>query len=76
MEEDLAAETVPERLGPWRILREIGGGGMSRVYLVARADEQFQKCAALKILGLGREADTEDGCDGSGQAAEVRASGT
>ncbi|MDQ1348232.1 MAG: hypothetical protein QG573_1606, partial [Acidobacteriota bacterium] len=29
----LAAEEVPEAIGPYRILREIGRGGTGRVYL-------------------------------------------
>ncbi len=37
-------------LGPYRIIREIGHGGMGGVYLGARADEAFQKFVAIKIL--------------------------
>ena len=43
------------QIGPWRLLRVIGRGGMGTVYLAERADDQFDKRAALKILpkGLG-----------------------
>ncbi|MBW3552433.1 MAG: serine/threonine-protein kinase [Gemmatimonadetes bacterium] len=37
-------------LGPYRILREIGHGGMGTVYLAERADHQYEKRVALKIL--------------------------
>ena len=37
-------------IGPYRILREIGHGGMGTVYLAERADNQYQKTVALKLL--------------------------
>ena len=37
-------------LGPWKILSDIGEGGMSRVCLTERDDGQFQQRAAVKIL--------------------------
>jgi len=43
------------RIGPYRILRELGHGGMGTVYLAARADEQFQKRVALKIIRSGAD---------------------
>lgn len=46
------------RLGAYEIVREIGRGGMGAVYLARRADEQFQKQVAIKILKRGT--DTED----------------
>lgn len=49
----------PERIGPYRILREVGRGGMSTVYLAERADGQFAQQVALKIIrgGTADEAD-------------------
>lgn len=38
------------RVGDYEILREIGSGGMGRVYLARRADEAFQRKVAIKIL--------------------------
>jgi serine/threonine-protein kinase len=42
-----------ERVGPWRILDEIGRGGMGVVYLAERADGAFEQRAALKLLRRG-----------------------
>ncbi len=43
------------RLGPWRVERELGRGGMSVVYLAARADGQFSKQVALKVIKRGMD---------------------
>jgi len=41
----------PEHLvGPYRIEQEIGAGGMGIVYLASRADRQYEKWVALKIV--------------------------
>jgi serine/threonine-protein kinase len=37
-------------IGPWRLVRELGSGGMGRVYLAERADGEFLQTAALKLL--------------------------
>jgi len=41
---------VGMRLGPWRVTRLIGFGGMGTVCEAMRADEQFEKRAAVKFL--------------------------
>jgi len=48
-------ETLPagETLGPWRLLRPIGSGGMGEVYLAERADGAYQQQVALKLLKRG-----------------------
>ncbi len=47
---------VERRIGAYRILRELGHGGMGTVYLAARADDQYQKRVAIKtIRGLDSE---------------------
>jgi tetratricopeptide (TPR) repeat protein len=43
----------PDRIGPWRIVRAIGQGGMGDVYLGERADGQFEQRAAIKVIQQG-----------------------
>ncbi len=45
------------RIGAYRVLRELGAGGMGTVYLAERADGQFEHQVALKIMrpGVGAE---------------------
>jgi eukaryotic-like serine/threonine-protein kinase len=38
------------QIGHYRILREIGRGGMGAVFLAERADDQFRQVVALKLL--------------------------
>ena len=40
-------------IGPYRIVREIGHGGMGLVYLAERADGQYQKQVAIKLVNPG-----------------------
>lgn len=48
---------VGELFGVWRIVEEIGRGGMGRVYRVARSDGSYEQTAALKFIkGLAGEA--------------------
>ena len=56
--DDLAADTPGPRLGPYRILREIGRGGMSRVYLAERVDGTFTRRVAVKVMRSFGSADT------------------
>jgi eukaryotic-like serine/threonine-protein kinase len=49
-----AAEALVGRsVGPYRLVRVLGRGGMGTVFLASRADHQFEKDVALKILPLG-----------------------
>ncbi|HEX3184364.1 MAG TPA: serine/threonine-protein kinase [Pyrinomonadaceae bacterium] len=43
------------RIGPYRILHEIGRGGMGAVYLAERDDERYRQQVAIKVIkpGLG-----------------------
>jgi eukaryotic-like serine/threonine-protein kinase len=42
-----------EHVGPYRLLREIGRGGMSTVWLAERADQQLKRQVALKLPHTG-----------------------
>ncbi|MBI5710495.1 MAG: serine/threonine protein kinase [Candidatus Eisenbacteria bacterium] len=59
LEEDEGRETRAkvDRVGSWRILREIGRGGMGVVYLAERADGQFEQRVALKLIKRGLDTD-------------------
>ncbi len=51
-------DRIGERLGAYVIVQELGRGGMGAVYLAKRADGQFHKRAAIKVLKRGT--DTEE----------------
>jgi len=37
-------------LGPWRIIKELGRGGMGSVFLAERADDEYRRSVALKLI--------------------------
>ena len=45
------------RIGPWRLVRELGRGGMGAVYLAERADQQYESRVALKLVRPGLDTD-------------------
>jgi len=44
-------------IGSYRILREIGRGGMGTVYSAVRADDAFHKLVAIKVIRRGLDSD-------------------
>jgi tetratricopeptide (TPR) repeat protein len=44
-----------DRIGPYRIVREIGRGGMGTVFLAERDDDQFHKRVAIKLVTRGMD---------------------
>lgn len=46
----LAVNMTGRLVGDYRVIREAGRGGSSIVYLAQRADQQFQKRVAIKML--------------------------
>lgn len=44
---------VGKRIGPYRIVEEIGHGGMGAVFLAERADEQYEQHVAIKLVKTG-----------------------
>ena len=46
-----------QRIGPYRLLRRLGRGGMGTVYLAQRDDGQFHKQVALKLIRRGLDTD-------------------
>ncbi|HKQ75354.1 MAG TPA: protein kinase [Blastocatellia bacterium] len=43
------------RIGPYKLIREIGHGGMGTVYLAARDDDQFEQMVAIKEIRRGMD---------------------
>ncbi len=43
-------DSIGEMIGPWRLLKQLGEGGMGIVYLAERADGNYRQRVALKLL--------------------------
>ena len=52
-----AARLDRDIVGPYRLGRELGHGGMGVVYLAERADGHFEQRVALKLIKRGRDSD-------------------
>ena len=52
-----AEDSVPETIGAYRILRQVGQGGMSTVYLAVRADDAFRRHVVVKLVRRGMESE-------------------
>ncbi len=44
-------------IGPYKIIRRIGQGGMGAVYLAARDDDQYKRQVAIKLIRRGMDSD-------------------
>ncbi len=49
------ASEIGLRVGPYRLVRELDGGGMGVVYLAVRSDDQYFQFVAVKMIRRGRE---------------------
>ncbi|MDQ6765105.1 MAG: serine/threonine protein kinase, partial [Verrucomicrobiota bacterium] len=52
-----ATKNEGRRIGAYRLVRELGRGGMGAVWLATRADEEFHQTAAIKLLKRGTDTD-------------------
>ncbi len=43
-------DALPSHIGPYRLLREIGRGGMGRVFLAEQEEPDFRRTVALKVI--------------------------
>ena len=50
-------DSAPRHIGPYRVVREHGRGGMGVVYLGLREDDQFKQRVAIKVLKRGMDTD-------------------
>jgi serine/threonine protein kinase/tetratricopeptide (TPR) repeat protein len=48
---------IGQRIGAYKVVRQIGRGGMGAVYLAERADNAFQKSVAIKLIKRGMDTD-------------------
>jgi tetratricopeptide (TPR) repeat protein len=56
--EDVQANTlIGQTIGQYRISKQIGAGGMGTVYLARRADHQYEKLVAIKLIKRGMDTD-------------------
>ncbi len=49
--------SAPARCGPYRLVRPIASGGMGTVWLAERADQQFERTVAIKLIKRGMDTD-------------------
>lgn len=52
-----APEPRPERIGPYKIVGELGRGGMGVVYLAIKENDQFKTRVALKVVKRGMDSE-------------------
>ena len=57
LEDAARSSTIGDRVGPYRIVRLLGQGGMGSVYVAERDDDQYRKAVALKLVRAGLRAD-------------------
>jgi non-specific serine/threonine protein kinase/serine/threonine-protein kinase len=46
-----------QRIGPYKLIREIGRGGMGAVFLAVRDDDEYKKEVAIKLIKRGMDSD-------------------
>jgi serine/threonine protein kinase/Tol biopolymer transport system component/Tfp pilus assembly protein PilF len=52
------SQPIGSRIGAYRIEEQIGHGGMGAVYLATRADDEFRKQVAIKLIRVGAADET------------------
>lgn len=57
VESAASALEIGRSFGSYRVIRQLGRGGMSSVYLAVRADAQFRKRVAIKLMRRGMDTD-------------------
>src|ERR1041385_1264277 len=57
LQRDLSLLSAGRLIGRYSIVRELGRGGMGAVYLARRADGEFEKQVAIKVLKRGTDTD-------------------
>jgi len=52
-EDESLTDAAGQLIGPYRIVRSLGQGGMGEVFLAERADDQFRQLVAIKLVRRG-----------------------
>jgi serine/threonine protein kinase/TolB-like protein len=55
---EFAPPRIGDRVGPYEIVRELGAGGMGVAYLAERADAEYEKRVAIKLIRAGLDSET------------------
>jgi len=55
--DELGRQLENQHIGAYKIIREIGRGGMGAVYLARRGDDAFDKQVAIKLIKRGMDTD-------------------
>jgi non-specific serine/threonine protein kinase/serine/threonine-protein kinase len=54
---NVGEKELPEKIGVYKIVKEIGRGGMGAVFLAERADGEFSQQVAIKLIKRGMDSD-------------------
>ncbi|MCA1624215.1 MAG: protein kinase [Acidobacteria bacterium] len=57
IEDSVAPHFIGRRIGAYELVRELGRGGMGAVFLARRADDEFRKQVAIKVIKRGMDTD-------------------
>ncbi len=57
IEDSVAPHFLGKRVGAYQLVRELGRGGMGAVFLASRADAEFRKEVAIKLVKRGMDTD-------------------
>jgi eukaryotic-like serine/threonine-protein kinase len=55
--EETGSAFIGRRIGSYKIVRQIGRGGMGSVFLAVRADDEYQMRVAIKLIKRGMDSD-------------------
>ena len=55
--DSFANPRLGRRIGPYQLVEEIGAGGMGEVYRAFRADDQYKKEVAIKLVRAGQDSE-------------------
>jgi serine/threonine protein kinase len=57
LDSEPATAVIGRRIGPYKIVEQIGAGGMGEVYKAFRADDEYRKQVAIKLIRTGQDSE-------------------